>query len=140
MIRRCTHVNDPRWPEWGGRGITVCERWINSFPDFLADMGERPPGMTLDRFPDKNGPYCKENCRWATPHEQQVNTSVFKMTPEIISEIVQLRVAGLSMRAIGIKLRVSHGTVSRALSGKGRSRNPAAINGIMPQPGAAGRA
>jgi hypothetical protein len=71
MIRRCTHDNDPRYPEWGGRGITVCERWLD-YPNFLADMGERPPGTTLDRE-DNDGNYEPGNCRWATPPEQMAN-------------------------------------------------------------------
>jgi hypothetical protein len=129
MIRRCTHENDPRWPEWGGRGITIDPRWM-SFPDFLADMGERPLGMSLERK-DNNKNYCKENCVWATPHQQQVNTSVFKLTPEVIAEAKRLRATGLSMRAIGVELSLHHQTVARALSGKGRSRNPNAVNGIM---------
>lgn len=71
MMRRCTRVNDPRYPEWGGRGITVCERWLE-FPNFLADMGERPPGLTLDRI-NNDGNYEPGNCRWATRKEQQAN-------------------------------------------------------------------
>jgi len=123
MIRRCTHINDPRYTDWGGRGITVCERWLSSFDNFLADMGERPAGMTLDRYPDSNGNYEPGNCRWATPHEQLVNSRLFKLTPEVITEIKRLRTAGLSMQAIGKQLGLHRHTVSRALSGKGRSRH-----------------
>jgi hypothetical protein len=58
---------------YGAFGVTVCERWAR-FENFLADMGECPPGMTLDRYPDKNGHYEPSNCRWATPSQQSNNT------------------------------------------------------------------
>lgn len=71
MIQRCTNPNRPDWERYGGRGITVCEAW-SDFATFLADMGERPTGRTLDRV-DNEGGYEPDNCRWATAVEQRRN-------------------------------------------------------------------
>jgi hypothetical protein len=72
MVKRCINSRDDRYADYGGRGIGVCEEW-KTFEGFLADMGERPKGTTLDRRDNSKG-YEPGNCRWATPKEQQRNT------------------------------------------------------------------
>jgi hypothetical protein len=71
MIRRCTMPSQDSYPLYGGRGIVVCERW-QTFENFLADMGEKPAGTSIERI-DSDGNYEPSNCRWATMKEQQRN-------------------------------------------------------------------
>lgn len=72
MHNRCSQKSHRSYPNYGGRGICVCDEW-KTFPAFLADMGCKPtPAHTIERV-DTDGAYCKENCRWATNFEQQAN-------------------------------------------------------------------
>ncbi len=77
MHSRCRDMGNSGYALYGGRGITVCERW-SKFENFYADMGQRPDGMTIERE-ESNGNYEPSNCRWATPTEQANNTSRNKM-------------------------------------------------------------
>jgi hypothetical protein len=80
MIHRCENPKADRFDSYGGRGISVCTRWRNSFEAFLADMGPRPENCTIDRI-DVNGNYEPGNCRWVPAHIQSRN----KTTARIIT-------------------------------------------------------
>lgn len=73
IIDRCHNPNSGGWTNYGARGIVVCDRW-RTFENFLLDMGECPPGLSLDRRENHLG-YSKANCRWATNEEQANNTT-----------------------------------------------------------------
>lgn len=72
MRQRCLNRDADNYERYGGRGISICEKWVDNFPAFLADVGPRPEGTTIDRI-DVNGDYEPSNCRWSTPKEQQSN-------------------------------------------------------------------
>lgn len=77
MRQRCNNQNKPQFKDWGGRGITYDPHW-EVFENFLADMGEPPPGKSLDRR-DNDGNYTKDNCHWASPRDQRLNSKRVSM-------------------------------------------------------------
>ena len=74
MMQRCFNIKSKSYKDYGGRGITICQRWL-SFENFYEDMGNRPEGKTIDRI-DTNGNYEPSNCKWSTPKEQQTNRRI----------------------------------------------------------------
>lgn len=81
MKSRCLNKNNPKYYRYGGRGITICEEWINSFSQFYEDMGQKiSPEHSIDRI-DNDSNYCKDNCKWSTRKEQANNRhNSFKYT------------------------------------------------------------
>ena len=75
LKNRCLNMNAEKWPNYGGRGIKICDRWIDSFENFLYDMGKRPEGCSSIDRKDNDGGYEPGNCRWATYKQQAGNTS-----------------------------------------------------------------
>jgi hypothetical protein len=89
MITRCNNKNHVSYGQYGGRGIAVDLEWANSFESFVRDMGERPPGSTLDRI-DVNGNYCKQNCKWSSRIEQQRNkTNSVRLTVNGVTKSIR---------------------------------------------------
>lgn len=93
MRERCTNPKAGQWKWYGGRGVNVCDRWLNSFEAFLEDMGPRPSrAHTIDRFPNTDGNYEPGNCRWAV-HQEQVNNQRKTIWIELNGARVTLRQA-----------------------------------------------
>lgn len=101
MLARCSNPRNRHYADYGGRGITVCDRWRGrgGFDRFLADMWPRPDGTTLDRK-DNDGPYSPENCRWATATMQQRNSRHNRVGAVAVCLIREMRRRGASARAL----------------------------------------
>jgi transposase-like protein len=116
MRKRCQPDNHQH-AYYADKGVTVCARWLGSegFKNFLADMGERPPGTTLDRFPNGAGIYEPGNCRWATAFQQSRNRPNVKMSTDLIIEVCNRYKRGETIDQIAENLKLKKTTVNRWL-------------------------
>ena len=110
MLDRCRNQNNQSYKNYGGRGISVCERWYN-FMNFYSDMGAAPIGTSIERK-DNNGDYCKKNCKWATSKEQQNNTRYNKIITmnEVSKNITQWS------EKLGVKRSLLYNRINRGWS------------------------
>lgn len=118
MKDRCFKAKDKQYHNYGGRGITVCERWINNPELFIEDVGLAPSSKhSIDRI-DNNGNYEPGNVRWATNKEQARNRRRTVINQEIANEIRRLRASGVKRRFIRKQLGVSRDIVAQVLCGR----------------------
>jgi hypothetical protein len=115
---RCENPSNKDYANYGGRGIRVCAAW-EAFECFLADMGPKPPGLTIERI-DNDGPYSKENCRWATVAEQNRNRrNVRRLTFRGETRLLPDWCALLGINYISAHARLRRGwTVEETLTGR----------------------
>ena len=115
MLSRCRNPRHKRWKDYGGRGITVCERWYK-FENFAADMGYPGPNETLDRK-DNDGHYTLLNCRWALQKTQARNRRSNKLTQQQADEIRRRRLNGEKTSSLSREFNIRRDNVCRIAQG-----------------------
>jgi hypothetical protein len=114
IFKRCTNPKDVGYPRYGGRGIKVCERW-KVFENFLADMGERPAGCSIDRI-DSDGNYEPGNCRWATAREQNLNKRRPRAISAMAPDVIAARKSGATFKEIQKRFGIVYASIVRLLA------------------------
>lgn len=117
MRSRCNLDGRDNSDRYREKGVSYDARW-ESFEIFLRDMGERPHGMTLDRWPDRDGNYGPSNCRWATPVEQARNTRRNVLTFDTAVEVALMRLKGHQCKVIAEKFGISESLPREIVKGR----------------------
>lgn len=117
MRTRCNNPNRDNADRYFNRDVKICARW-DSFENFLADMGERPEGKTLDRWPDISGDYEPGNCRWATPVEQARNTRRNVLDFESATKVALMRLQGIKCKDIAAQFGISESLPREIVKGR----------------------
>lgn len=134
MRGRCLRPDDTHYYLYGGRGITICDAWINNFPQFLRDMGERPVGKSLDRI-NSDGPYSPENCRWADAKTQSRNSSHFRLSDEQVIAIRRLLALGATQQDIAVIAGVARSHIANIATGHSRASPDTAMKAALAESG-----
>lgn len=125
MVRRCTNPRDAAYKDYGARGITVCDSWGASVESFIIDMGERPPGTSLDRIDNDQG-YNPDNCRWSSRVEQANNRRCsvkYSCNGETLGLSEMSGIYGIPVRVLRNRIVNLGWTPERAVAQDVRSRN-----------------
>ncbi len=117
MLARCRYPDRDTEAKHVNRGIKVCARW-QSFEAFLEDMGERPVGLTLDRWPDNDGDYEPSNCRWASPRDQARNRRNKKLDFASAVEVAIARLNGETCKSIAARFGISESLPREIVKGR----------------------
>ena len=134
MKMRSQNPNHPRFKDWGGRGVKICERW-QDFANFLEDMGIRTPGKTLDRI-DNSKDYEPGNCRWATPREQRQNRRDQKNQHLFVAMNEQgIMIASNNQREFARRYGLDHGAIAGCLKGRRKTHKGWRFRRITSLPG-----